>query len=414
MSAKVARDLRRRSGERDADIGGFQCRRVVDAVANHCDALPRALQIGDDAQLLRRRQPSEDAVRRRRRCSRAELVALDDRGLVLRRDADLRRDSERGGALVPGQHDRRDTGVPQHFDKLGGAAAQRVRHPDEPEPDELGNLASAILARRNSSIRDPEDAKPGRRHGEIVGLNCAACSRVYRALLPVLATVRAKSQHGHRIAFDRDQRLAVRGVVKRCHVAASGRALGGREAQFRIAHRIDLGAQRGGKFDQSGFRRGSRRRTGDRGSRGRVVAQHAYLDEPREIGILLAAHHGAIAPAIFSVGEPCLLPIPAQARHGHSVQRQSAGLVETDEIDRAQPFDRLNAPHQQTARAQPADAHRERRRDHRGQSLGHGGNPERDGGTQHQERGLAAQQTEDESKCRRRQRAENKVSAEPV
>ena len=48
-------------GHRDADIGGVERRRVVDAVAEKAHDVPAVLEGQDDPVLLRRRHPREDA-----------------------------------------------------------------------------------------------------------------------------------------------------------------------------------------------------------------------------------------------------------------------------------------------------------------------------------------------------------------
>ena len=57
----IAGDVGGRGGEGDPDIGDFQRRRIVNAIADHRDALAGTLQVGDDLQFLRWRQPREDA-----------------------------------------------------------------------------------------------------------------------------------------------------------------------------------------------------------------------------------------------------------------------------------------------------------------------------------------------------------------
>ena len=133
----IAGDVGGRGGEGDADIGDLQCGRIVDSIADHRDALAGALQIGDDLQLLRRRQPRKDARRISRHCGGAELIALDDLRLPVWREAELSGDRDRRRALIAGQHHRRDAGALQGMHQLGCAAADRVGHADEAEPDEI-------------------------------------------------------------------------------------------------------------------------------------------------------------------------------------------------------------------------------------------------------------------------------------
>src|SRR5438067_9604111 len=55
----AARGLPAGASESDADIRRAQRRRVVDAIADHCDDPPAALQLFDQLQLLPRRTPRE-------------------------------------------------------------------------------------------------------------------------------------------------------------------------------------------------------------------------------------------------------------------------------------------------------------------------------------------------------------------
>ena len=77
----------------------------------------------------------------------------------------------------------------------------------------------------------------------------------------------------------------------------------------------------------------------------------------------------------------------------HAVLREGAGLVRADGGDRAQGFDRRQAPHQRMHGHHAACAQGQEHGDHRRQCLGDGGHGQTDGGEGHEQRRLAAQHT---------------------
>ena len=246
----AARRVGRRCRQGDADIGDLQCRGVVDAVADHRDARPRALQAGDDLQLLRRGQPGEDMLVAR--ClyrNLIEPVTLDHLGMAVGQ-ADFGGDCQRGGALVAGQHHRGDARPPKRLHQLNGAGADRVGHADETEPDQVCSWGSDILTGQDEAVGDAEHPQPGFRHRQIVGLDSGAGDIVERAGFALFAAPSTERQHRVRVALDRDQPVVLRHRMHGDHVAAALGPLHRREPRMPVSQRVDIGAELAGGFEQ--------------------------------------------------------------------------------------------------------------------------------------------------------------------
>ena len=106
-------DLGAGDAHRDADVGGLQRGRVVDAVAGHRDDVALLLAAAARGGPCPRARPG----RRRRcssssRCSCSSLIAANSAPVTASTlDAELRRDRGRGGGVVAGDHPHPDAGA---------------------------------------------------------------------------------------------------------------------------------------------------------------------------------------------------------------------------------------------------------------------------------------------------------------
>ena len=171
----VARDVDG-AGDRDADVGGVQRRRVVDAVAEEADDVAAALERQDDAVLLRGRDAREHASSARRRgASAGSLMRSSSPPSTICADveADLRADVARDQLVVAGEdldgdavaRERRD--APRAHPASGGSA--KVRKP--------ASVEVVLVARVDSAVARRHDARRDREHAEAVGAQLARTSR---------------------------------------------------------------------------------------------------------------------------------------------------------------------------------------------------------------------------------------------
>ena len=158
----LARDVGAAASHRDADVGGLQGRRVVDAVARHDDDLAPGLEGLDEPQLLRRHDARED---------RDPADACGERGVVERVElgprhrigvgqADLARHPCGRDRIVPRDHDDADPGRPGVLDRRARRRTQRIFEAHEPEELEREIVgARRQLRRLKAGLRDGEHAK---------------------------------------------------------------------------------------------------------------------------------------------------------------------------------------------------------------------------------------------------------------
>ena len=140
---------------RDADVGGLQRRRVVDAVAGHRhDCAPRAAAPGRSAACApgsraRRRTPSltvrSSASSRHASGARAPVTARASVG-----DAELLGDDRGGLRMIAGDHDRADAGALRASHGLRRLVPWRIDHADQSGEDEVALDALADAVRRRA------------------------------------------------------------------------------------------------------------------------------------------------------------------------------------------------------------------------------------------------------------------------
>ena len=120
-----ARHVRSAPAHGDADMGGLQRRRIVDAIAGHRDDLAISLVGVDDAQLLVRRDPREHTGRfdPAGQFHLVQLLELFAGHEIAAFEPGLMRDRACGRRIVTGDHDGLDAGGPAFADRLDDAGA---------------------------------------------------------------------------------------------------------------------------------------------------------------------------------------------------------------------------------------------------------------------------------------------------
>ena len=131
MRPGVLRDLGA-AAHRDADVGGLDRRRVVDAVAGHRNDVALQLERLGEQHLVLRRDAADDADR----VDAVEPLLLRQRGEVgaehrIAGDAELLRDRGAGDDVVAGDHPHPDVRRLRVGDGGLRLLARRVDHRDE-------------------------------------------------------------------------------------------------------------------------------------------------------------------------------------------------------------------------------------------------------------------------------------------
>ena len=121
----------------------FRWRRIVGAVSGHGHDLPVRLDRPNHRQLLLGPHAGEDAHLPYDRpellvICRLEILRFGGRQRPPPRQAQLARDGDSRGRLVPGDHDRPDPGRVEALDRVRHLAPDRVHEPDQPEQGEPG------------------------------------------------------------------------------------------------------------------------------------------------------------------------------------------------------------------------------------------------------------------------------------
>ena len=156
----LAGDVGAGLAHRDADVGGLERRRVVDAVAGHRDDLaPSTAASGRCASCARARRArtrprrSSAVLERRRRPSSSRSAPVIDARVGARDDADLARDGLGGQAVVAGDHDDADAGGVALGDGAGDLGARRVLHGLEAEQGQARLHRRHVLRRPRRARR---------------------------------------------------------------------------------------------------------------------------------------------------------------------------------------------------------------------------------------------------------------------
>ena len=125
---------------RHADIRAFQRRRVVHAVAGHCNDMAAILERLDDVEFVFRRNAREDrnvldhllqVLHRHAR----HVLAGQNAAII--GDAQLARDLTRGQRMVTGDHDGPDTGGLALGHGRLNLGSRRVDHTDQADEDQV-------------------------------------------------------------------------------------------------------------------------------------------------------------------------------------------------------------------------------------------------------------------------------------
>jgi hypothetical protein len=151
---------------RHADVGPFERRRVVGAVAGDRDHLAELLQAGHDAHLVLRAHPAEQQLVggpqelvQRLVGHLGQLYRHDDRRFGSAYDADPAGDRLRGQGMVAGDHDHPDSGPAARGHGGGHLGAGWIDHPDETSQDQRGlGLRLVGAGPLDHPVRDGEDA----------------------------------------------------------------------------------------------------------------------------------------------------------------------------------------------------------------------------------------------------------------
>ena len=125
----------------DADVGGLERRRVIDAVAGHRDDVARRLESADDGEFVLGRDTRED-------CGLAQVLpspladelselARIDAEICRAGDLELARHRHRGPFLVSRDHDGADSGAAQLGDGIAHASPGRVLEAGQAYPRQL-------------------------------------------------------------------------------------------------------------------------------------------------------------------------------------------------------------------------------------------------------------------------------------
>ena len=155
----------------DAEVGAAERRRIVHAVAGHCDDVAGGFQSLHDVDLLRRLDAGEDLglgkarlASLRRSGERHDLAAGSDFAHILC-EAEFARDGERRHRMVARNHADRDAGRPARGDRFARLGPQRIDEPDEREQRQADELRLDVGGRERPFMRhrlrgDGDHAKP--------------------------------------------------------------------------------------------------------------------------------------------------------------------------------------------------------------------------------------------------------------
>ncbi len=373
---------------RHADVGAFQCRRVVDAVAGHGDDLAVGLQRGDDAQLVLGAGAGKDVAVADDAAQRVVVGGFqfgtgDDLERIGRADAHLDADGAGGAGVVAGDHLDPDAGTVTRGDGLDGLRSRRVDDADQAEE----NHAAVEVVDVQMLATVVHGAGSGGEHAQ------AFLAEPVDLVLPVGAVERLRCAVGAQFfgaaveqavgrALQQDTAQAGRGVGQRRHefvdrLEGNGRMPGvpvGRESGLvrqcaqrafgRFAGHSPLAAVLGDVGvvgDGDDF---------DQRVQVRVPGQFDQLPVERDLALRRVA--GAADQVVAGAGD--------DVAGGHLVLGQRAGLVRADDGHRTQRFDRGELAGDRVAAGHTLHAEGQRDGQDGRQAFGNGGDGEADGG----------------------------------
>ena len=385
---RLAGDVGAGTPHRDPDVGGFDRRGVVDAVAGHRHHVAERLERLHDPQLVLGRDAGIDPGRRRHAAERRVVAAIDrgarDHAVGPLHEPQLPPHGERRCRVIPRDHHRPDAGGTAAVDGGPRLVAGRIDHADEPHVHEpalerrriagerfvAGHLSPGDREHPQGPVGEPgrggEDLPSpfgGEGHHHAVSLLEAAGGehRLRRPLRGQQSSGVGLHDHAHPLADGvegefQDHRL---GGIGRGHSPLRSRREQ-RPLRGIAHHRPDaLGrrAERGGRAASGRPEQPPDIRIGA-GSRGAVRGQNLPL------GPVADAAHAEAASGSHEL------------THGHLVAGEGAGLVGADHRHRAERLDARKPPHEGVASHHPLDAEGQYERHHGRQPLGHRGHRE--------------------------------------